>query len=59
MADTKVLYLRIPPDMHDRIKAIAEADKRKINATAEILLEEALAARAASEGKPSEWRVLM
>ena len=59
MADNKVLYLRIPEEMHERISTIADADRRKINVTAQILLEEALAARAAHEGKASEWQIHM
>jgi hypothetical protein len=41
----KTLYLRVRPELHDQVKALAERDHRTINATSEILLMEALNAR--------------
>jgi hypothetical protein len=40
-----VLYMRVAAELYERIVAVAEADRRKINTTAEILIEEALKAR--------------
>jgi hypothetical protein len=53
-----VLYLRIRGDLHDQVLRTARTDRRKINETAEILLEEALAARALkgqAMPDPDDW----
>jgi hypothetical protein len=43
--ETVVLYLRVPPELHEQVLQLSIADRRKINVTAQILLEEALQAR--------------
>lgn len=36
------LYVRFPDDMHARIQAIAEKDRRSLNAMVVVLVQEAL-----------------
>lgn len=49
-----VLYARIAAETYEQLVQTAESDRRKIAATAEILLEEALAARRA-KADPDAW----
>jgi hypothetical protein len=40
-----VLFLRVDPELHDRIADIAVSERRSVNAQAMTLIEEALKAR--------------
>ena len=42
--DTRIT-LRMPPELHKRVKDVASADKRSLNAEVLVLIEEALRAR--------------
>lgn len=53
MARTKTeksvgLYLRLPPDLHEWVKALAEQEDRSLNAQIIVILKEARAQRATS-----------
>ena len=40
-----VLYVRVPAELHARVRAFAAADRRTVNAEAIVLLEEAVTVR--------------
>lgn len=42
--DRKVLFVRVSPEMHAAISALAEAERRSLNAQVEVLLEAAMKA---------------
>ena len=47
MAEKEIIQaaLRLPADMHARIKALADSDRRSLHAEILVLLDEAMAAR--------------
>ena len=53
MAEGKTIQaaLRLPVEMHMRIKALADADRRSLHAELLVLLDEAMAAREEAENQ--------
>ncbi len=51
MAEKEIIQaaLRLPVDMHARIKVLADSDRRSLHAEILVLLEEAMAAREEKE----------
>lgn len=45
MADKKAFALRLPPELHDAVQRLADAELRSVNAQIEVLLREALKKR--------------
>ena len=46
---TKPLTLRVPMSLHERLAAMAEKDRRSLNAEAIVLLDAAMSKREAEE----------
>ncbi len=53
MAERKPFLLRLPPDLHDELRAWAEQDLRSLNGQIEFLLREAVRRR---KGEDAERR---
>ena len=45
MAERKPFALRLPSDLHEEVRRLAEAELRSVNSQIELLLREALRAR--------------
>jgi hypothetical protein len=46
--------LRLPDDLYDRLRALAEAERRSLNSEAIVLLERAIAAAERERREPGE-----
>ena len=49
MTERKPFLLRLPPDLYERLRALAERDMRSVNAQIEVLLREAIQRREKGE----------
>lgn len=54
MAERKKFLLRLPPKLHEQLKAWAEQEMRSLNGQIEYLLREALKRQGRRPGKESE-----
>lgn len=47
---TSMLFVRLTPELHATLKALAEDDRRNVSDLARLMLEDAVAARNAKKG---------
>lgn len=50
--DLKVLHLRVPAELRDRVAEFAQRTRRSLNSAAIVLLEQALEGQDATRGEP-------
>ncbi|MEK7469678.1 MAG: hypothetical protein AAB074_20070 [Planctomycetota bacterium] len=51
---TSMLFVRLTPELHATLKALAESDRRNLSDLARVLLEDAVAARNSKKGGKHE-----
>lgn len=56
MPERKPFLLRLPPDLHDELRAWADADLRSLNGQIEFLLRDAVRRRRQGERRPPPRR---
>ena len=56
MNKTASLSYRVPAQLKEALRKLADADKRKLDAYVQLVLEEHIAAKKAESGKPAGKR---
>ena len=56
MTERKPFLLRLPPDLHDELRAWADADLRSLNGQIEFLLRDAVRRRKGAVSAPAPRR---